>query len=233
MSEARGTVTVEQVRIFLRSNVSPCYTPRSIIHLVDTHCCSVPFCSSLASLSSKQLRLCFLPESMNTPHQAPRSETPREAHGYVQPTPLSHALPTHPPPHPSLACLQFKLDLQEVESARESLDKWRMERGVGLPLILEVRRRSTTSCRKTTTVAYSLTHPPPPPDLPRPHHTHPHKRNTPPLWNPRRTMGTALQPLPHHRPPSRSGCHPVTQSTRQIQPPSRVQKTHTLNTIRV
>lgn len=38
--------------------------------------------------------------------------------------------------------LQFKLEIQEIDSAREALDRWRAERGVGLPLVLEVRGRS-------------------------------------------------------------------------------------------
>ena len=35
--------------------------------------------------------------------------------------------------------MQFKLNLQELESARQPLDRWRVERGVGLPLVLEVK----------------------------------------------------------------------------------------------
>jgi hypothetical protein len=38
----------------------------------------------------------------------------------------------------NLSPLQFNLYLEELESARKPLDRWRMERGVGLPLVLEV-----------------------------------------------------------------------------------------------
>lgn len=33
---------------------------------------------------------------------------------------------------------QFKLEVEEVQSAKPSLERWRAERNLGLPLVLEV-----------------------------------------------------------------------------------------------
>lgn len=57
------------------------------------------------------------------------------------PQPAAASLrPLRPAPHqlPRLR-VQFKLELEEVRSARPALERWRGERGIGLPLVLEVR----------------------------------------------------------------------------------------------
>jgi hypothetical protein len=55
----------------------------------------------------------------------------------------------------AFCCVQFKLQVPEVKGAKLALEKYKSERGVGLPLVIEVclfKHRSTLSIYLTTVI---------------------------------------------------------------------------------